>query len=364
MNITKKTFVVFFAIFIISKAFGQVLDERYQLTLGATIHLNHNVNGESFRNNFSSIKAFVGFNGTHTLALNKHNEKYRGLFNYGISFTIYNRSLGNSLNILYQDNQIDFTTSATLGLLHNPNQPFFKQLQTINNTPFYNLRHSAQNGVFISSNFILNNNRRHQTIGSLTATAGPVSVNYYNDGGPIIGKGFKFDPKKWYTYLLFPLHLISGLGDGFDRWWTGGGGVYIHTKEGFNRLEVTFDQFTGYHKLAYELSGIFGSDVQDYDLFQEKTEKDTSSTSAPLNYKTGKSNPINYNSSTYGVRYFFDSDLSVNMGIIGSLRDYKRERYYAFQDIIHLLRRDPIHPNNDINRIYYGLSYYKPFTIR
>lgn len=351
-------------IYLHSISSGQVLDANYQLTLGATINLNHNTSGESFRNNFSSIKAFVGFNGSHTLSLNKTNERYRGLFNYSISLTIYNRSLGNSLNILYQDNQFDLTTSATLGLINQPNQLYFKQIQTINNSPFYNLRHSAKNGVFISSNFILNNHGRNQTVGSLTATINNVSVNYYNDGGPIIGKGFKFDRKKWCSYLLLPIHLISGLGDNFDRWWTGGGGVYIHTVHGFNRVEVSFDQFTGYHKLSYELSGILGSDVQDYDLFQEATKPDSISNYIPFNFKTDKANALNYNSSTYSVRYFFDSDLSANFGVIGSLRDHKREKFFALQDIIHLNRRDPIHPNNDINRIYYGLSYYKPFAIK
>ncbi|MFZ1705467.1 MAG: hypothetical protein WAT79_14055 [Saprospiraceae bacterium] len=347
-----------------SDVHAQILTDNYQVTFGAMINLNHNTSGQAFRNNFSSIKAFVGFNGSHTLSMHKTSRVNQGLFNYSLSFTIYNRSLGNSLNILYQDNQIDFTTSITLGLLNRPNPNFVKNMQTINNTPFYNLRHFGKHGAFITSNFILNNHGRHQTVGALSLTTDQVSVNYYNDGGPIIGKGFEFNYKKILSYLLLPLHLISGLGDGFDRWWTGGGGVYVHTKQGFNRVEVTFDQFTGYHKLAYELSGILGSDVQDYDLFQEKAISDTLENKTPLNFKTGKSNAINYNSSTYGIKYFFENDLSVNFGVIGSLRNHKNERFFALQDIIHLNRRDPIHPNNDINRIYYGLSYYKPFTIK
>jgi hypothetical protein len=357
----KPIVLLFFWVLSSSGSHAQILDEDYQVTLGAMINLNHNLNGAAFKSNFSSIKAFAGFNGTHTLKLNKHNVRNRGLLNYGFCVTIYNRSLGNSLNILNQDNQIDFTTSVTLGVLQHPNLRYFKEIQTINNSPFYNLRHCARSGVFMSSNFILNNHGRHQTVGSLTVTAERLSINYYNDGGPLIGQGFKFDRKKWWSYLLLPFHLISGLGDGFDRWWTGGGGVYLHTKENFNRLEVTFDQFTGYHKLSFEINSIFGSDVQDYDLFQA-IGKD--SVVNKLNFRTSNATATNYNSSTYGVKYFFDKDLSANIGVIGSLRDYKKERYYAFQDIIHLLKRDPIHPNNDINRIYYGLSYYKPIPLK
>lgn len=336
---------------------SQVLDERYQITVGGVVNLNHNTSGHALKNNFSSIKAYIGFNGTHTLALNKKNEVNRGLLNYGISLTIYNRSLGNSLNILYQDNQIDLTTSITMGLLQHPNLPYMKQLQTINNSPFYNLRHNARSGIFISSNFILNNNRRHQTVGAITLTAEQVSVNYYNDGGPIIGQGPNFNPKKFLSYLLLPLHLVSGLGDGFDRWWTGGGGVYYHSREEYNHLEVTFDQFTGYHKLAFELGSIFGSDVQDYDLFQDMHQDTVKN---KLNMRHNKTNSLNYNSSAYGIKYFFNQNLAANFGLIGSLRDHKNERFYAIQDIIHVLKRDPIHPNTDINRIFYGVTYNKP----
>lgn len=340
---------------------AQVISSDYQLTLGAMVNLNHNLSGHAFRNNFSNIKAFIGFNGTHRLKLQKNNPVTQGLLNYSICFTIYNRSLGNSLNILYQDNQIDLTTSVTMGILHRPDRNDFKNLQTINNSPFYNLRHSGKNGAFISSNFILNNHGRHQTVGAISFTVDQASFNYYNDGGPILGSAFGFNPRKWYSYLLLPLHLISGLGDGFDRWWTGGGGIYVHTQNNFNRMEVTFDQFTGYHKLAFELNSVFGSDVQDYDLFQT-TPEDTTSTA--FNFRTARAQAMNYNSSAYGIKYFFDRDLSANLGVIGSLRDHKRERYFALQDIIHVLKRDPIHPNNDINRIYYGFSYYKPFEVK
>ncbi len=343
-------------LFYFKEGFSQVLTDSYQITVGGMVNLNHNTSGHAFKNNFSSIKAYIGFNGSHTLALNKTSEVNRGLLNYGISLTLYNRSIGNSLNILFQDNQIDLTTSITMGLLQHPNLPYMKQLQTINNSPFYNLRHNARSGMFISTNFILNNNRRHQTVGSITFTTEQISFNYYNDGGPLIGKGPKFKKKNILSYLLLPLHLVSGLGDGFDRWWTGGGAVYYHTKEEFNRLEVTFDQFTGYHQLAFELSTIFGSDVQDYDLFQDMHQDTVRN---KLNMRHSKANPLNYNSSAYGVKYYFDRDLAANFGIIGSLRDQKNERFYAIQDIIHVIKRDPIHPNTDINRIFYGVTYNK-----
>ena len=52
-----------------------------------------------------------------------------------------------------------------------------------------------------------------------------------------------------------PLNLL-GLGDSFDRWWTGGGGIYYHSTQKNNLFELTFDQFTGYERQYFELSAI------------------------------------------------------------------------------------------------------------
>ncbi len=256
---------------------GQVIESWYQASVGTTINLNKNLSGHAFKNNFPGIKAYAGFNASNRLFIHKSLDKTNGLFNIGINVAIYNKSLGNSLNVLYQDNQIDLTTTFSLGILHD-HLPYLKQLQTINNTPFYNLRHNAKYAGIISTNFILNNKGRRQTVGAISFTTDRLSINYYNDGGPIIGKGFGWDRPWYWNVLLSPLlitaDLVSGLGDGFDRWWSGGGGFYYHTKEEYNQWEFTFDQFTGYHKLVFELGSILGTDVQDYDLFESAETKE------------------------------------------------------------------------------------------
>jgi hypothetical protein len=308
----------------------------------------------------------VGFSANNLLFISDKTPNNSGLFNYSFNVAIYNKSLGNSLNILYQDNQIDFTSSFSLGILQHPNLPYQKQFQTINNVPFYNIRHNARSAAIISTNFILNNHRRHQTVGAISFTVEQFSFNYYNDGGPLIGKGFGWTRPWYYNVLLSPIlvtaDLISGLGDGFDRWWTGGGGVYYHTDQGYNLWEFNFDQFTGYHKLAFELGSVFGTDVQDYDLFAGS--QSTDSTTLKYNLQTNNRVSNSYNSSSYAFKYFFDRDFAANLGIIGSLRDYKNERFYAVQDMIHVGKRDPLHPNNDINRIFYGLSYYQNYGVK
>lgn len=318
---------------------SQVVQSWYQVTLGATVNLHHNLGKRAFRNNFPGIKAFAGFSAANKLYL--RHERMHGLFNFGINIAIYNKSLGNSLNVLYQDNQIDLTSSFSMGMLYNAGQPYLRQLQSINNVPFYNLRHDGEYAAIFSSNFILNNHRRHQTVGAVSLTAGQFSMNYYNDGGPVIG---------W------------GLGDKFDRWWTGGLGFYIHLPEGYNRAELHFDQFTGYDRLVFELGSILGTDVQDYDLFRSFSRLDTGATT--FNLVQPRNYAYNFNSSAYTFRYFFSPQIGFNAGIIGSLRDMEKELFFALQDLIHLARRDPLHPNKDVNRLFYGISFYERFEVR
>jgi hypothetical protein len=345
---------------------AQIIESDYQVVLGASINLYKNLSGHAFKNNFPGIKAFVGFSSTNRLFIHERLENNYGLFNFSVNVAIYNKSLGNSLNILYQDNQVDLTSSFSLGIMQHADLPYLKQMQTINNVPFYNLRHNARYAGIISTNFILNSTGRHQTVGAISLTVDQVSVNYYNDGGPLIGKGFGWDRAWYWNVLLSPLlltaDLVSGLGDGFDRWWTGGMGVYYHTDREFNRWEATFDQFTGYHRLVFELGSIFGTDVQDYDLFQAYNP--ALSEDQSMNLKSDRRFANSFNSSAYSFRYFFDNQFSANIGVIGSLRDHRIERFFALQDIIHVLKRDPLHPNNDINRLFYGVSYYNPIEVR
>ncbi|MCF8239687.1 MAG: hypothetical protein K9I85_16100 [Saprospiraceae bacterium] len=319
---------------------AQIEQSWFQLTLGASVNLHSNLGKRAFRNNFPGIKAFVGFASSNKLNLNR--DKDFGLFNFSVNLSIYNKSLGNSLNLLYQDNQIDLTSSFSLGLMREAGPRYIRQMQTINNTPFYNLRHDGEYAFLVSTNFILNNHHRNQTVGALTLTAGRFSLNYYNDGGP-------------------PINNI-GLGDGFDRWWTGGVGMYLHDQGEYNVAELYFDQFTGYEKLMFELGGIFGMDIQDYDIFH--SFQNASGETGTYNLIQPSNFGYNYNSSTYSVRYFFSPQFGMQVGVIGSLRNPEKETFYALQDLIHLLKRDPLHPNKDVNRLFYGITYYQPYEIR
>ncbi|HEX5625314.1 MAG TPA: hypothetical protein VFX48_04795 [Saprospiraceae bacterium] len=303
-------------------------DELY-FNLGTTINLYYK--GGS---NFPGIKAFVGVGG------NKHIYSQFGsyMLNVGLNLGIYNKSLGNSLVLLNQDNQIDFTSSFHFGPASTKKDlPYslFKNARSINNLPFYNLRFDNHYLALLGINFILNNHVRHQTVGSILLNYDRVTLQYYNDGG-------------------FPLRQI-GLGDNFDRWWTGGGGIYWHSRDKSNILEFTFDQFTGYERQYFELATLLGMDVQDYSLFQGM---DAPYPEQRYNIR-GQRAKINYNSSSYNLRAYLNDGFALNLGVIGSLRSGRNEneRLWGIQDLIHKRLRIAIHPNYDINRWAVGLSF-------
>lgn len=302
--------------------------------------MNYKLGIYTFKQNFPGIRAFVGFNSSNELVLSK---RLKGSFNFGTSLCFYNKALGNSLNIDFQDNQIDWTNNFSLGLLWGNSVPT-RLLQTMNNVPFYNLQHRSEYAAFLGVNFILNSYNRNQTVGNVSFTANKFSMNYYNDGGPIIS---------W-----------IGLGDGFDRYWTGGLMLYLHDNSilnhdsihsSFNRLEFSFDQFTGYKPQMFELMNIIGADIQDYEIYERRPQDSSSTKKFTLN--AIKRNGFDFNASQYKITYNYDDKIGGTIGILGSLRDSENERYYALQDIIHILRNNAIHPNRDTNRLFIGFNY-------
>lgn len=283
---------------------------------------------------------FPGFRAFGTVLLTGHINRYL-MTNYAATVAIYNKSLGNNLSPLVSDIQIDFINTASVGTgwdfgrqgrvfnFDNNQVGYVKYLRTLGNSPYYNLKHDFESALFFSTNFIINNHYRNQTVGSVTITTGDFSLNYYNDGAP-------------------PISTFN-LGDGFDRYWTGGILLIGHRSEGYNRIELSFDQFTGYQALVYELSNLLGIDIPEYDdpdrnhrTEKEKT-RDRFSSSA-------------FNSATYNFKYYIDRNYALDCGILGAMVD-KQNRHWSLQDIIHINGRYTLHPNKDIDRFYIGLTY-------
>jgi hypothetical protein len=247
--------------------------------------------------------------------------------NYGPSLSIYTKSLGANLNPLIGDLQIDFVNSINLGWSMGSRLSYTKFFKSINTGAFYNISSNKSTALLLGSNFIWNSHGRHQVVGSVTASFPGVTVNYYNDGA-------------------FPFDKVP-LADNFDRWWTGGFGLYFHNRQGYNTIEGNFDQFTGYSPLLYELSNLIGINLPDYNM------------EAMTAAQRRKTLPPAFNTSAYNLRFFFDKGYGVDVGVIGSLRSQKRGRVFGLQDIIHTLGKYPLHPNNDVNRFYVGGTYNK-----
>lgn len=261
------------------------------------------------------LRAFAGFSAS----------AYHGdlLLSYGPSVSVYTKTIGANLNPLVGDWQIDFTNTFSGGIVWGNHNSYEKFMRTIHNGDFYNLAIDRQGGVFVSTNYILNNHRRNQVVGSVNLMVDKFSLFYYNDGTPF----------NW-----------IGLGDNFDRYWTGGGGIMLHTKQNYNRLEFSFDQFTGYIPLLYEMSGLLGINIPLYDEHSGKKA-------------------YNFNTSSYHLRVNTDRNFGINAGVIGSLVTPKGV-HWGIQDAIHMAFKYPLHPNNDKNRFFIGGSYNNQSYVR
>ncbi len=249
-------------------------------------------------------------------------ESFSLIGNYALTLSIYNKTVGNNTNRLFSDIQMDLVNTFSAGV-GGKTIDYFKYSRTINNSQNYNIKHNMDRAVIFSTNFLINNYRRNQTLSSLNITLNDITVNYYNDGGGLMSR--------------------LGLSDGFDRWWTGGGGVVKHTNDGFNEIEFYFKQFTGYSPLAYELSKVLGVDVPNYEIINNSLYTDGHVTITPSSY----------NNSLVGVSYFLSNQVGFNAGLSGNL---KKRNYWGIQDIIHIVRKFPLHPNNESTRGFMGLN--------
>ena len=237
------------------------------------------------------------------------------LLHYGPSLSMYTRTIGSNLNPLSADLQVDFSHTFSVGWVGGPTEGFVKQIRTLHTGDFHNLVIDRKYAVLLSTNAIFNNHRRHQMQGSMTVTMDRVTLNYHNDGPP------------------FQAMMLA---DGFDRYWTGGGALFLHDLRGFNRIVAGFDQFTGYQPLLYELSSLLGIHLPQYGQGG-----------------AGGTRP-DHNTSQYHLRLGLDRNLAIDMGVVGSLYNASTRRYFGMQDIIHLKGNYPFHPNHDINRFFIG----------
>ena len=272
---------------------------------------------------FPGWKAYAGLS-----AVANHKDHF--LLNYGPSLAIFSKSLGANLNPLVDDIQLDFANSFSIGGAWGDNPGYTKSYRTLGDAAYYNTTINSRNAVMLSTIFVFNNHKRNQALGAISGTFGDFTICYYNDGGA---------PIEWLP-----------ISDHFDRYWTGGLGLFFHSNDGFNRVEFSFDQFTGYEPLLYEMSSLLGIRIPNYNLQDSADEHNTI--------------PTNFNTSAYNLRVFPPRGFAVDIGVIGSLKAGKHGLPFGLQDIIHTLGKYPLHPNDDVNRFYLGGTYNRAIDVR
>jgi hypothetical protein len=266
---------------------------------------------------FPGTKFFVGvsINSIHKQDL---------LLNYSANIGCFVKSLGNNLNPLINDIQFDFTNTFIGGYYWGKKTDYIKYMRTLNNVPFNNMFIKRDGLAYLGTILVFNNHHRNQSIGCIGLNVKNFSLNYSNDGPP-------------FNKLA--------LGDGMDRWWTGHGCLYLHTKKNYNALEIGFDQFTGYSPLLYEISTMIGINMPDYNI---RYSGDSTEAIKKLNQ--------NYNSSTYSIRINFDQNFGIDLGCTGALKS-NHDRYFGIQELIHNQGNMALHPNQDQNRFFIGPNY-------
>lgn len=198
----------------------------------------------------------------------------------------------------------------------NPLNFFMEDSSNPLQNPFYN-------SISLGTNFILSTDsfRKLQYLGviNLNVERGVFQFTYYNDGTPF----------QWIR-----------LGDGFDRYYTGGGFLahYGDYKNDLNLIEFSYHKFTGYQRDGFELANHMQIDF--------------------LAYK----NPRNfyYNQSRYSLK-------------LGNVTDGYGISFYAYdfqsldnQDLIHYIIGNTYHPDTYRKpRIGLGLHYmYTNFNLK
>lgn len=295
-----------------------------ETSFGVTFNLHYGISSKKFTpQRFPGTKIFAGFT-SQFLTENGF------LASYGGTLSVYNNSLGNSMSVLVDDIQLDFTSSFSGGYgFHKPVE-YRKQLRTIGNSMNYNLTHNRKYYIGLSSVYVWNINGRNQHVGAVTGTYDRFSFTYYNDGGP---------PMSW-----------LGISDGFDRYWTSGAHIFLHDRHARNTVELSFDQFTGYTPMLYELTTLIGINVGEY-ILNDKQRSPTNSS---------------YNSTQYNLRVNLGNGFSMNAGMMGSLisNGKKGWKYWGLQDVIHINNKFALHPNYDADKLILGINYNGPIWVK
>lgn len=214
---------------------------------------------------------------------------------------LYNGGIGSTNNEVFGKPNLDFILAFTLTSGYNignlENKSFLRYFSDFA-TP--SLKNPYLNSVSLGTNLIFTSdkNRVTQRVGFLNLNSNDIQISYYNDGTPF---GFLF------------------LGDGEDRYYTGGGTLSYdkfnnNTKNAYS-LELSFHKFTGFNKSSFDFGNETSASLVEYgkDTIQEEYNKSV----LRLNTMFFNKNNVNfgavfsiYNHNLFDVQHLIHNKLS------------------------------------------------------
>lgn len=232
---------------------------------------------------------------------------------------IYNGGIGSTLLYSKHRNLVfDFNTSVTVtagirGLDEFSSLKKFTPLYYFSDLNFTPLQAPYYNSFSLGSNFIVSSDseRENQLVGfSNLNLERTVQICYYNDGTP------------WGNFT----------GDGYDRYFTGGGVLSYHSNfsNSINLVELSYHKFTGYQRFAFEIANHMQIDF--------------------IPYKSV--NAFYYNQSRWRLKAAnFESGFGFQFSV------YDKQKW-DMQDLIHFTIDNGYHPDTyHETRYSFGLDY-------
>ncbi|MBC7773886.1 MAG: hypothetical protein H7246_00500 [Phycisphaerae bacterium] len=291
-------------------------DSDSLLRLSCSVSLNFNLNNKRASNYFFS--AAVG--ASYQVRWRKKDPPF---LQPSTQFTanFYQGTVGTSIKP-DQRMKYQFEMVANAALTARLSRDFYfdeKPVRTFCNFNTVAVTHRYKNSVTLATNFVINpkHSTRNQQVGFGGFSTGDFALGYYNDGTP------------W---------NFIGLGDGYDRWWTGGGFFEIWSLHAPTRLGLYYDNFTGGNDdevvEAFEIANVLGLahvDFRDPDLTY-------------------------FNRGQIMMRAALPSGLGMSLILSG-------DRYMVVQNLIHRGMDQSLYQSFANDRFHAGFFFAKPYQI-
>lgn len=235
----------------ISFLYSQNIEDKYQLgtSIKLVIQLNNNFISSGLDKKMAIYEPNIAFRLSGNVGIGKSWISKNLYPTINGEIQIYNSGFGsnNKLNKrkIVVDGVLAFTVNS--GFEIHKNFQDASMLRYFSDFAYPSLKNPYQYSFALGTNLVFTSdkNRSFQRLGFLNLNILNAQLSYYNDGTP-------------FQKIL--------LGDGKDRYYTGGGTLsYDYSqKDMIGNLEISYHKFSGYNKSAFELSSAIGESQVNY----------------------------------------------------------------------------------------------------